>query len=229
MGYPCTSYWCKSITAGYFRGWPGFTAARVCIFIKVVEETEMGPKDQQRQGTCSTKPGLIDPDTMEEVPQFPNNDCSHHVYMTITNLDGKLYSDQTGRFSITSNRRNCYVVIIYAVDGNYIKSYPIKSHNRSQLLKYYDGLYAFLRVQGYQPHLHKIENETSKDVESFIAEQQSKVQYTPDDIHRTNITKRCCCMWKNHSTAVRAGAPPSFCMVNWCKMTEQCDITLKMM
>ena len=176
--------------------------------------------DQQRQDTGSTNPIPIKPDTMEEVPQLPNNNSSHHVYMTINDLDGKLYSDQTGRFSITSNRRNCYVVIIYAVDGNYIKSYPIKSHNRSQLLKYYDGLYAFLRVQGYQPHLHKMYNRTSKDLENFIAEQQAKVQYAPADIHRTIIVEWCFYTKKNHFTSVRAGALPHFHMENRCKMTK---------
>ena len=85
--------------------------------------------DQQWQGTCSTKPVPIETDTMEEVPQFPNNDFIHHVYMTTTDLDGKLYSDQTGRFPIASNRGNCYVVIFYAVNGNYIKAYPIKVHS----------------------------------------------------------------------------------------------------
>ena len=37
MGHPCTSTWCKSTTTGYFKKWPGLTAARVCRFIKVVE------------------------------------------------------------------------------------------------------------------------------------------------------------------------------------------------
>ena len=111
MGYPCTSTWCKSITVGYFKGCPGLTEAHVHRFIKVVEETEMGHMDEQRQGTRSTKPVTINPDTIEEVPHLPNNERIHHVYMTITDLDGKIYSDQTGRFTITSNRSNCYVFV----------------------------------------------------------------------------------------------------------------------
>ena len=118
----------------------------------------MGFMDQQRQGTRSTKPVPVNPETMKEVPQIPNNERSHHVYTNITNLDGKLYSNQIGRFPITSNCGNCYIVIIYAVDGNYIKAYPINSHHRSQILKSYDDVYAFLRVQGYQPQLHKMDN-----------------------------------------------------------------------
>ena len=73
----------KTITAGYFKGWPGLTASRVRGFIKVVEETEMGHMDQQWQGTRSTKPVSIKPDTMEEIPQLTNNNRSHYIYMTI--------------------------------------------------------------------------------------------------------------------------------------------------
>ena len=166
---------------------------------------------------------------MEEVPQFPNNDRSHHVYMKITDLDGKLYSNQTGCFPITSNRGSCYVVILYSVDGNYIKAYPIKSRHFSQLLKVYDDVYAFFRVCRYIPQLHKMDNKTSKDVENFVAEQQAKVQCKPSDIHLTNINELCCCTRKNHFTTVRSVTPFSFCMENCCKMLEQCHITLNMM
>ena len=122
MGYPCKFTWCKAITAGYFKGQPGLTAACVCLFIKAAEETEMGHMDQQRQGTCSTKTVPIKPGTTEEVPQLTNNYFSHHVYTKTTNLEDKLYSDQTGRFPITSNRGSFYVAIFYAVDGNCIRA-----------------------------------------------------------------------------------------------------------
>ena len=56
---------------------------------------------------------LFNPNTMEEVPQLPNNGLIHHIYMTIADLDGKLNSDQTGRFPITSNRGNCYVGFLW--------------------------------------------------------------------------------------------------------------------
>ena len=87
--------------------------------------------DQQWQGTRSTKPVPTETDKMEEVPQLPNSNRSHRVYMTINDLNGKLYSDQTGRFPNTSNHGNCYVVIFFAFRGNYIKLYPLKSQHRS--------------------------------------------------------------------------------------------------
>ena len=108
-------------------------------------------------------------DAMECPPQSPNNDCCHQLSMTVAAVDGKLYSDQTGRFPITSNCGNSLVVISYAVDGNYIKSYPLKSRDLSQLLKAYEGVYAYLCMRGYIPKLHKIDNETSRDVKEFIS------------------------------------------------------------
>ena len=95
MGFPVTSTWCKAIDAGYFRGWPSLTSKRVRKFIKVVGETEMGHMDQRKVGIRSTKSDT-DPDSMESVPQTPRNDKTHHVYMSITEVEGRLYSDQPG-------------------------------------------------------------------------------------------------------------------------------------
>ena len=102
MGFPVTSTWCKAIDAGYFRGWPGLTSKRVRRFIKIVDETEMGHMDQTKVGIRSTHTNA-DPDSMETVPQTPLNERTHHVYMSITDIEGRLYSDQTDRFPITSN------------------------------------------------------------------------------------------------------------------------------
>ena len=66
-------------------------------------------------------------------------------------------------------------------------------------------------------------------MEDFITKQQAKVQYTPVDMHRTNIAEQCIRTWKNHFTSMRVGALPYFRMANWCRMIDQCDITLNMM
>ena len=148
MARPVVLTWCKAINAGYFQGWPSLTSKRVRENIKVVNETEMGHMDQRRTGIRSTRPKPKQPprstpeqemaDVMESPPQSPNNNRCHQVFMTAAEVDRKLYSDQTGRFPITSNRGNSMVAIFYAVDGNYIKSYPLKSCNHSQLLKAYE-------------------------------------------------------------------------------------------
>jgi hypothetical protein len=98
--------------------------------------------------------------------------------MTLAEVDGQLFTDQTGCFPVMSNHGNNYIVIFYVVDANYIKSYPIKSRHRTELLKAYTDVYQYLRIQGYRPQLHKLDNKTSWDVEEFIAGINAKYQHT---------------------------------------------------
>eukprot|EP00804_Cyclotella_cryptica_P000189 CCRYP_016178-RA/>CCRYP_016178-RA protein AED:0.45 eAED:0.45 QI:0/-1/0/1/-1/1/1/0/133 len=132
------------------------------------------------------------------------------VYMSTVEVDGQLFTNQTGRFPVTSNRGNNYIVIFYAVDPNFIKSYPIKSRHCSELLKAYTDIYQLLRARGHRPQLHRLDNKTSEDVENFITENNTTFQYTPPDMHRTNIAKRAIGTWKNHFVAIRAGTPSTY-------------------
>ncbi|KAL7478501.1 hypothetical protein ACHAW6_004261 [Cyclotella cf. meneghiniana] len=124
MGYPAISKWCKVINRGYFQGWPGLTSTRVRWFIKPSEHHLMGHLDQRKQGIRSTKspPTTSLPNPMAEPPQLPLNDKTNMVFMTMVDIQGQLYTDQTGHFPINSNRGNNYVVIFYTVDANHIKS-----------------------------------------------------------------------------------------------------------
>jgi hypothetical protein len=55
------------------------------------------------------------------------------------------------------------------------------------------------------------------------------IQYTPPDIHLTNLVKQAICTWKNHFLASIAGLPKSFPIANWCHLTTQCNATLNML
>ncbi len=68
-----------------------------------------------------------------------------------------------------SNRGNAYVALFYVHDANAIWSVPIKNRSKEELLRAVTEVYAWLRARGYQPSLHKMDNETSHDVEAFIA------------------------------------------------------------
>ncbi|KAL7484576.1 hypothetical protein ACHAW6_010208 [Cyclotella cf. meneghiniana] len=91
---------------------------------------------------------------------------------------------------------NNYIFIFYTIDANHIKSYPIKSHHRMELLCAYNNVYAYLRMQGYRPQLHNLDNKSSHNVEAFITENNASFQYTSPDIHRTNIAEHAICIWK---------------------------------
>ena len=94
--------------------------------------------DQRRAGICSTKSSCasnsdIELDHMDKQEQAPNTDKTNMVFMMIVEVEGLLFSDQTSRLQVTSNRGNNYIVVFYTVDPNYIKAYPIKSHHGSEI------------------------------------------------------------------------------------------------
>jgi hypothetical protein len=168
-------------------------------------------------------------DTLEPLSQEPFNTCTHLVFMTIIKISGTLFSNQLGRFPITYNRGNKYIVIFYIYDANFVKSVPIKSRSKEELLQAYRLVYAYLTAWGFKLQLHKIDNKTSHNVETFIRKENTCLQYTPPAIHCTNPAEREICTWKNHFLSGITGLPKSFPIANWCHLTNQTDSTLNML
>ncbi|KAL7475994.1 hypothetical protein ACHAW6_007122, partial [Cyclotella cf. meneghiniana] len=109
---------------------------------------------------------------------------------------------------------------IKAIDKGYFRGWRGLTSDR--LITAYNDVYRYLRIRGYRPKLHRLDNETSQDVENFISEQNAVHQYTPPDIHRTNIAERMIRTWKNHMCAIRAGTPKTYRLSNWCKDLTTC-------
>jgi hypothetical protein len=49
------------------------------------------------------------------------------VYVKAKEATGQIYTDQTGRFPITSSRGNKYIMILYNYESNDILAEPLKS------------------------------------------------------------------------------------------------------
>jgi hypothetical protein len=75
----------------------------------------------------------------------------HLVFMTIIEISGILFSNQLGLFPITSYRGNKYVVIFYIFNANFVKSVPIKSQSKEELLRALRLFYAYLTERGFKP------------------------------------------------------------------------------
>jgi hypothetical protein len=164
-------------------------------------------------------------DTMVLLPQEPFNALMHFVFMTIIKIYGMLFSNQLGWFPITSNRGSKYVVIIYIYNAIFVKSIPIKSRSKEELLWAYQLVYAYLTARGFNPQRHKMDNKMSHDVETFILKENTCLQYTPPDIHRTNPAEREICTWKNHFLSGIAGLLKTFPIANLCCLTNHSDFT----
>jgi hypothetical protein len=57
-------------------------------------------------------------------------------YMYAATIDaGQLYTDQTGRLPVVSNKGNKYIMILYDYDSNAILAQPIKDRTAPKLLR----------------------------------------------------------------------------------------------
>ena len=66
-----------------------------------------------------------------------------------------------------------------------------------------------------------MDNETSKDVEDFIASQNTQQQYTPPNCHRTNPSERALQNYKSCVKSTIASLPPTFPIAYWCRLLPQ--------
>ena len=95
------------------------------------------------------------------------------VFMLLQRPEGFIASNQTRKFSSMSNRGMQYIFVFYIHNPNNIKKIPIKSRKKEELLRAYKEVYAYFESRGFRPQLHKMDNEPSRDVEDFVAIQQT--------------------------------------------------------
>lgn len=96
-------------------------------------------------------PNLHINDYMVDAPQEPHNVRIHIIFMHSHAINSTTSSNQTGRFPITSNRGNAYVVVFYVFDANYTCSVPIKNRSKEELLSAYRKTYEWLTLRGFKP------------------------------------------------------------------------------
>ena len=63
----------------------------------------------------------------------------------------KIYTDRTGKFTITSSQGNKYILIMYLYDANAILASPMNSRSVSHILEAYTKQVEHLTHRGYIP------------------------------------------------------------------------------
>eukprot|EP00957_Ditylum_brightwellii_P030359 2299571-Ditylum_brightwellii.AAC.1 len=121
-----------------FKMWPGLTTAAVDKHLKLTEVIVKGHMQQTRKNLISTKKASQTV-AEEEVPQEKNNEETQLVFATIHEYDelGRIYTDQNGRFPVTSSKGNKYVMALYSYDANAIMAEPIKNKTDAELTRAY--------------------------------------------------------------------------------------------
>jgi len=96
-----------------------------------------------------------------------------------------MFSDQTGKFPITSARGKKYIMVAVELDGNYIDGEPLQSRSVKSLTKAYQAIFQHWKTTGVIcPNWHILDNEAPEELKQAIRENKCRVELTPADQHR---------------------------------------------
>lgn len=220
----------KALGRGYITGFPGLSTNTLTKYPPSSIAMHKGHLDQARANQRSTKEAHTH-DTVSHL--FPtvldDNIQEHHCFCSIHEYTGKTYSDQTGRFPVTSTRGNKYLFIFYSYDTNLIYAEPMKSREAGELLRAFTTVTGILTNAGFKPCLHTIDNECPQSLTQYMYTKSIDFQRTPPGIHRRNAGERAIRTYKNHLIAGLATTHPDFPLSLWDYLIEQSNITINLL
>jgi hypothetical protein len=144
-------------------------------------------------------------------------------------ITGQIFSDQTGRFPITSSRGNKYIMVVYDYDSNAILTEPLTSRTEMELLRAYTKIHTFLTERGLKPVLQKLDNEAPGKLQTFMQQKDVSFQLVPPRQHRRNAAERAIATWNDHFVATRVTTDPAFPLHLWCRLIDQASTTLNLL
>ena len=124
---PTKSIFVEAIKRNAFTSWPGLTADLVNKYLPRTEATVKGHIRQQYKVTQSTKiKQEVFKSTHQEPPEILTK-RTNQIFLKVIECSNKTFTDQRGRFPITSSRGYKYIMIVYDYDTNNILAEPLKS------------------------------------------------------------------------------------------------------
>ena len=141
----------------------------------------------------------------------------------------KIFTDQTGRFPITSSTRKKYIMILYDYDINSILTETMTSRDERELIRATEELHGQLTARGLKPQLQILDNECPRGLKQWLKQQEVGYQLVPPHIHRRNAAERAIATFKDHFITTLCGADPNFPMHLWCRTVTQATRTLNML
>ena len=146
-----------------------------------------GRLDQARRNQRSTKSTLLtptpsdttdpsDPTLLPDNPfpsSDPGNTRAHHCYVAVFEAaTGQIHSNQTSKFIVAFSAGKNYVLVVYHYDSNSILVEPMRSRTGPCILEAFKVIYTLLIAAGLRPQLHRLDNECSAALKTFLKEEQ---------------------------------------------------------
>ena len=93
---------------------------------------------------------------------------TNSVYTKVVEVTGKTFTDQTGRFPVTSSKGNQYIMVLYDYDSSAILAELMKNRSKSELFRVYTWMHTYLCHRGLKLLLHKLDNECPAGLKTFL-------------------------------------------------------------
>jgi hypothetical protein len=97
------------------------------------------------------------------------------------------------------------------------------------MLATFTVLHARLDAAGLRPQLHRLDNECSSALKSFLRAEDIDYQLVPPNVHRRNATERAIRTFKNHFVADLCSVDKNFPLHLWDKLLPQAELTRNLM
>jgi hypothetical protein len=228
LGNPTQATLLTAAQHGNLVTFPGMTPKNISRHFPESDETQQGHMNQTKQGVRSTK--IVDEDAILGVKRQPG--VKHKdVYLIVFDATKKsMFSDQTGKFPITSARGNKYIMVAVELDGNYIDGELLQSRSAKSLTKAYQTIFQRWKATGVIcPNWHILDNEAPEELKQAIRDNRCRVELTPADQHRRNAAEQVIQTFKGHFISVLAGVADSFPINQWDELLPQTILTMNLL
>ena len=113
-------------------------------------------------------------------------------------MQAKIYTDQTGRFSVRSSQEHQCIMVLINMDSSYINMESMKNRHFSEIVLTYQILIDWLKACGIIPKHHILDNECSAEFKKAIKDNKMTYQLVPPDDHQRNIAVGAIQTGKSH-------------------------------
>ena len=229
-GFPTKPTWLAAIKNGHCSSWPGLTAEDAAKYFPESDEMWKGHGRKIKAGLRSTKQLVQTEENETTEMEIPEEKAIFVKEYDLANeLDRKMYTDQTGKFPVTSYKGNQYIMVLFETSSNIILVEAMRSRTSGEMVRAYQVLVDRLKVCNISPTRHILDNECSAELKEAIVDNEMTFQLVPPHDHRRNVAEKAIQTFKDHFVAVLCGTDESFPLQLWCQILRQAEHQLNML
>ena len=231
---PVPSTWTETIETGFYTSWPGLTSELVKKHLPKSPATVKGHLRQIRKNLRSTQPKIKTPPTPKDIVMTTEPHIAPVreiiiISFQMLELSDKVFTDQTGKFSITSSKGIKYVMVLFAHDINAILAEPMKNRSQEEIIRVTTKMYEYLTNRGFKSHVQILDNECPEALKKYFRNNDVAYQLVPHHLHRNNAAEWAIATFKDHLIVGLSSVDPSFPMHLWCRLIPQATTTLNLL